>query len=340
MYWAMRTSRDSVDHREFLKRELAEGRLRQGWGWCEEQDLRLIEKAWEEGQPLTKEQVDASRHWRMGDGPPGDYMNEGDVVLVPNMPHDGLFTLVRISGPYAYEVDGELVDFGHLRPVDVLTPIGVANQHPLVEGGLRRSLRYPGRLWRIPKYSACLERIIGFTGPPRSLAVGATALGRAESIVSDLVAGPVTALAQQLSVRLPLGLEGSEWETVVGRAVEPLFPVTVRHTGGPLERGADLEIMIANPFDQDRNWIVPVQIKDHTYLEGPEVGNELGDAFRSRVDDGHVVIAVVLLVTDADPSPDLTERMLQLSEQHHVPFIYCGSSDFMEVLARGFLKQI
>ena len=340
MYWAMRTSRDCDDHREFLRSELLQGRLRQGWGSSEEQDLRAIEKAWQEGRPLTKEQADASQHWRMGNGPAGDYMNVGDVVLVPNMPHDGLFTLVRVSGGYAFKVSSEFGDFGHLRPVDVLTPVGVANEHPLVEGGLRRSLRYQGRLWRILAYANCLERIVGFEGAPHDLSVGTTAVGRAESIVTDVVAGPIATVAQQLSVRLPLGLQGSEWETVVGRALEPLFPVTVRHTGGPQERGADLEIMISNPFDHDRNWVVPVQIKDHGFLEGPDVASELEDAFCSRAASGSIVIAVVLLVTDADPSAELAERMSRLSEKYHVPFIYCGASDFMEVLARGFLKQI
>ncbi len=336
MYWAMRTSRDTPEHREFLRQELSEGRLRQGWGGYPEQDLRYIEEAWREGRSLTKKQADASWHWRMGDGPAGDYMNNGDVVLVPNMPHDGFFTLVRIRGPYEFEINGEHADFGHLRTVEVLTRKGVANGHRLVDAGLRRSLRYQGRLWRISNYAECLENIIG---SDEDLRVGETAVGRAESIVSDLVAGPIATMAEQLSERLPFGLQGSEWETVVRDALEPLFPVTVRHTGGPQERGADLEIIISNPFDQDRNWIVPVQIKDHQFLEGPEVVSKLEEAFCSRSARGHVVIAVVLLVTNADPSRELEEEMSKLYNKHKVPFIFRGAKDFMEILARGFLKQ-
>ena len=337
MYWAMRTSRDTPKHREFLRQELFEGRLRQGWGWHPEQDLRNIEEAWREGRALTKEQDDASLHWRMNDGPADDYMNLEDVVLVPNMPHDGLFTLVRILGPYEFEIDEEHADFGHLRTVEVLTPTGVANGHRLVDAGLRRSLRCQRRLWRISDYAECLENIIG---SDENLTVGETAVGRAESIVSDLVAGPIATMAEQLSERLPRGLQGSEWETVVRDALEPLFPVTVRHTGGPNERGADLEIIISNPFDQERNWIVPVQIKDHKFLEGPKVASKLEEAFCSRSGSGHVVIAVVLLVTDADPSRELEKEMSKLSNEYNVPFIFRGAKDFMEILARGFLKQV
>ena len=337
MYWAMRTSRDTPEHREFLRQELFEGRLRQGWGGHPEQDLRNIEEAWRDGIPLNNNQALASRHYRMGDGPVDDYMNHGDVVLVPNMPHDGLFTLVRIQGPYDFKINQEQGDFGHLRPVEVLTPKGVANEHQLVDAGLRRSLRCRGRLWRISNYSECLEHIIEFDG---DLTAGTTAVGRAESIVSDLVSRPIADMAKQLSEALPSELQGSEWEMVVRGALEPLFPVTVRHTGGPQERGADLEIIISNPFDQERSWIVPVQIKDHEFLEGPGVASTLEDAFRAREGRDHVVIAVVLLVTDAGPSPELEEEMLQLSETYHVPFIFRGANDFREILARGFLKQV
>ena len=338
MYWAMRTSRDTPEHREFLRQELSEGRLRQGWGGYPQQDLRCIEEAWGEGRSLTKEQADASRHWRMGDGPAGDYMSEEDVVLVPNMPDDGYFTLVRVRGPYAFEINKELSDFGHLRAVEVLTPTGVANEHHLVDAGLRRSLRCRGRLWRISDYAECLEQIIGFKG---NLKVGTTAVGRAESIMSDLVTGSIIDdMATRLSNSLRAGLQGSEWEMVVRDALEPLFPVTVLHTGGPQERGADLEIIISNPFSQDRNWIIPVQIKDHEFLEGPEVVSKLEEAFCSRTAGGHFVIAVVLLVTGANPSRELEEEMSKLYNKHKVPFIFCGNRDFMEILARGFLKQV
>ena len=338
-YWAMRTSRNSSEHREFLKKELLEGRLRQGWGWSREQDLRCVEKAWEEGNQLTDPQKDASRHWRMGDGPVGKYMNVGDVVLVPNMPDDGYFTLVQIQGPYDFKINVDLSDFGHLRAVKVLTPLtGVANEHRLVDAKLRRSLRCRGRLWRLSDYAECLEHIIGFDG---DLTVGTTAVDRARSILSDQVVGPVIEdMAKRLSESLRVGLQGSEWETVVRDALEPLFPVTVQHTGGPQERGADLEIFISNPFSEDRDWIIPVQIKDHEFKEGREVASTLEQAFLSRKDGAHLVIAVVLLVTDADPSPELEEEMSKLYSKHKVPFIFRGADDFMEMLARGFLKQV
>ena len=147
-------------------------------------------------------------------------------------------------------------------------------------------------------------------------------------------------MATRLSESLRAGLQGSEWETVVRDALEPLFPVTVQHTGGPQERGADLEIFISNPFSEDHDWVIPVQIKDHVFLEGPEVVPKLEQAFSSRSDRGLVVIAVVLLVTGAEPSRELKEEMSNLSGKYNVPFIFRGANDFMKILARGFLKQV
>ena len=105
-YWAMRTSRDTSQSRNFVTEELSRGRLRQGWGYDPTQDLRCIHEAWRENEELTREQKDASRHWRMADGEDreaDEYMNIGDIVLVPNMPSDGLFTLCRITGDYDFK---------------------------------------------------------------------------------------------------------------------------------------------------------------------------------------------------------------------------------------------
>ena len=341
MYWAMRTSRDTPEKRMFVTDELSSGQLRQGWGHDPSQDLRRIHDAWRDDVPLTQMQIDASRHWRMADGNPDDYMNVGDVVLVPNMPQDGLFTLCRITGGYDFRIPSQIRDFGHSRAVEVLTPGGVANEHELVDAGLRRSLRYLGRLWRIAPYADCLEAIIATDLPPEDLARGVTARGRTDSLVDELLAEPIDMMADLLAARLPVRLQGAEWETGIPGALEPLFPASVRHTGGPTERGADLEVVISNPFDDRNHWIVPIQIKDHRGVEAADVLGQLEESYRSRVESGRgTVIAVVLLATGAEPSIELQQGMSQLGDSCHVPFIFCGGRDFMRILARGFLKRV
>ena len=87
--WAMRTSRDAEEHRRFLYAELLDGRLRQGWGWNESQDLRRLEDLWANREELSDIQKDAAKHWRMGNGGKNymqDYMQVDDLVAVLNVP--------------------------------------------------------------------------------------------------------------------------------------------------------------------------------------------------------------------------------------------------------------
>ena len=336
--WAMRTSRVEEEHRTFLLHELHAGRLRQGWGYKKSQDLRCIEGLWATGEQLSEEQQSAARHWRMGNGPGDDCMQVGDLVAVPNMPDDGLFTICRIEGDYYFEIAEEFGDFGHVRPVEVLTLKGVSNDHHLVDAGLRRSFRARQRLWNINVHCDTLNRILQARLAPEALTVGSTPEGRVESVVSELITDPLDLMAQRLGRALPESVRAEEWEPVLRVALESLFPVSVHHTGGSSERGADIEIVIPNPFEEDRDWIVPVQVKDYEGEVGPEVADQLEEAFETRSQSGRV-IAVVLLVSNADAAKALEDRMRELQRQYGVPFIFCGRNVFLRLLARGFLRR-
>jgi len=139
-------------------KELHDGRLRQGWGYQDDQDLNEIQKKWDAGEELSSAQGEASRHWRMGNGPASEgYMQKGDWVLLPNMPENSRFTICEVTGDYSFSRDAH-DDYGHIRPVNVLTPEGVVNSHQLVHGDLRRSLRCRSRMWNIFSHHASLER--------------------------------------------------------------------------------------------------------------------------------------------------------------------------------------
>ena len=337
-YWAMRTCRDDEKIRQFLLDELHRGRLRQGWGWDESQDLRCIEKLWANGESLTDDQQEAGRHWRMGNGEGVGYMQVGDLIAALNVPNDGLFTICKITGNYEFENENEFGDFGHARPVEVLTPLGVSNDHMLVHADLRRSFRCRLRMWNIEAHAACLNGILKSELGPDELTLGSTPEGRAESVVSDLITEPLNQMAKRLEIALPQSVRAEEWEPVLRSALEQLFPVSVHHTGGRNERGADIEIVIPNPFEENRDWIVPVQVKDYEGEVPVEVANQLKQAIDSR-QEAYRVIAVVLLVSNAIASDELEARMAEMTKQYGVPFIFAGHSMFLRLLARGYLRK-
>lgn len=339
--WAMRTSRENEQHRSFLKTEVENGKLRQGWGHDESQNLDLIHKLWEQGKKLSPDQEKAGKHWRMWNGVGKDYMQVDDLVAIPNMPEDGLFTICRITGDYYFDMEKkDFWDFGHIRPVEVLTPGGVSNTHDLVDARLRRSFRCQSRMWNLNPYAECLNNIVRSGLPPQELASGSSPEERAESVASALIADQINEMANQLWKVLPSKVRAEEWEGVLRDVLERLFPVSVHRTGGSNERGTDIEIIIQNPFkeNEDRDWIIPIQVKDYDGEVDINVASQLKEAFESRSETNQV-IAVVLLASNAEASKDLKKRMDELTNEKGVPFIFGGHELFTRLLARGYLRK-
>lgn len=347
--WAMRTSRDSEAHRRYILGELGSSRLRQGWGYQADQDLRIIKAVIDDPNQgwaaLSQDQRWTSGHWRMlGElaARPEDAMLTGDVVLVPNVPQNGSFTLCRLDGRYDFALDPAVGDLGHLRPVEVLTPGGVANDHPLVSAGLRQSLRCRSRLWWIGHHLPCLQRIIEafrLEGGD-ALRLGADPVERARRSVADAVETSLNGLAAAIAVPLRGTLQAAEWEPVIGGALLPLVrDVQVIHTGGPAEHGADLEIHVPNPFAPSSPWIIAVQVKDYGGVMGVHVAEQLEQAITSRqgADAPGQLVAVVLASVGASPSPDLVEAMERLSKAYGVSVSCVHGEDLMRVIARGLM---
>lgn len=87
---------------EFIQRELAQGRLRQGWGWKPEHDLRLMRQKITSGAKLTEEERSVWRNRRLLDTE-SDGLKLDDIVIIPNIPNQGQWVFVRVTGPYRYE---------------------------------------------------------------------------------------------------------------------------------------------------------------------------------------------------------------------------------------------
>ena len=93
-YWVMRTS---PWERSFLWAEAMAGRLRQGWGVADEQNLEVIAAAVKNRDPLTGLQKEARLALRMLTSWPGG-VHVGDVVVSPNLPEYGRLAVFRVTG--------------------------------------------------------------------------------------------------------------------------------------------------------------------------------------------------------------------------------------------------
>ena len=240
--WAWRTDKEFPS---VLFAELAGGRLRQGWGYDASQDLRLIQQIKVAGgdwwNRLTDVQKETMPQYRiLGDG--DDSVQVTDIVLVPNLPTYGLFSLVEIVGDYSFSILDETRDHGHIRPVRLLTPQGVNPYSAAVHASLRATLRTPMRMWNLDGYADHIDAVL------KALSEGSdllTAIQAGERLVHAWRSSALRALADQLA----RSFKAAEWEYPVVRALSLLYPgAEVKWTAGRSERGADAVIVIPNRF--------------------------------------------------------------------------------------------
>ncbi|HEV8699210.1 MAG TPA: DUF262 domain-containing protein [Candidatus Limnocylindrales bacterium] len=156
-YWVMRTDRGN---RSALWGELAQGRLRQGWGWADDQDLRKLQAVARGGGVWTESQRAAARNRRMLSSEPNS-IQIGDLIVVPHMPAEGRWSLARVIGAYEYGSADGWADYRHVLPVELLSgPGGIDPNRPLISRQLRSSLRNQNRMWNIDPVGPDVEAVV------------------------------------------------------------------------------------------------------------------------------------------------------------------------------------
>jgi hypothetical protein len=154
-YWAMRTG---VSRPDVVWREARAGRLRQGWGWAEEQSLERIARVLRAGGELTDWQRQAWPARRMLTTEP-DGIRLDDLVVTQNLPRHAHISVFRVVGPYGFEVPSEHDDYGHYLQVELLVG-DVSRYDPWVSDALRHAIKLRPRLYEITPYGGEVEALI------------------------------------------------------------------------------------------------------------------------------------------------------------------------------------
>ncbi len=180
-YWVMRTS---PWERPYLWSEAQNGRLHQGWGTAEDQNLEMIAAVLHRGGSLSDTQKEARRalrmltSWEHG-------MRVGDVVIAPNLPEYGRLSVFRVTDSYEWSPAaprrfGER--FSHVLPVETLVA-DIDRWGPEVSAGLRAILGVQTRLYNITGYGGDVERLLGGeVSTEQQRASGATLGARRETL--------------------------------------------------------------------------------------------------------------------------------------------------------------
>ncbi len=262
-YLAVRTDKQ---RRSFILRELQAGRLRQGWGWKPEHDLRLLRQKLSGGATLSGEEAAVWRNRRLLDTEP-DGVRLGDVLVLPNLPEQGRWLLARVKGPYTFELpleqEGVGKDYGHIVPVEVIRSPGDAlgvveadNEH--VHGGLRASMRSQSRLWSVDRWKDSIENLLRLlaegTRPDPSPAPDE----RVRSFANELRVAAWKAIRARF--------HGAEFEELIVRLFERLYPdASVEHIGGAGEHGADLLVTTRDILGFETKIAVQVKMYEGTH---------------------------------------------------------------------------
>lgn len=336
-YWA---SRIDDSKKDYVWSEVNAGRLRQGWGYSEDQDLRVVEETpWKE-RSVEQRYTDRQRHM-LGKK---DGWQVGDIVLIPKLPEAGMFALVEVTGPYRFEIDEDLNDYGHIREVRVLTPHGVANSSEIVHAGIRKTLGNRGRAWRPNVDPAEFQHIIEHAEDPQQIK-RSTETQRAERALAQATGAAASALQDSFRNGLGKALGNAEWERVIALALRSHFPTaTVEKTGGRSERGSDVTVEIPDPFG-GATWVIVVQVKDYDGEIGAGVSGQLREAIRSYGrdagdgDPGKPVISAILASTNAPPSAALIAENAHIEMETGVPVTVIHGDALMELILRGLVQN-
>lgn len=339
-YWAMRMD---VENRELLVEELRRGRLRQGWGWDDRQDLRRIEERAAKGRKLVQVERVARLARRMASD---DGIRPGDLVVVPRYPDDGRFLVVEVAGPYEFDpielvgdrdVNGLGRDYGHILPVKLprSNPTPVLSSDVLLSAGLKRSLTCRSRLWCLDEHAEVLdglwERLVA--GEYREVPWdAANALQSMIDVAMTHVRGPLEAA---LLKELDHGFAASHLELVVLELLRHAYPgAEVQHTGGPKEHGADVVVRWSDPLsdEQGLDWTLLVQVKCWRGMaDDVHPLKQLEHAIKHYRADGDVRAARVYTLCEGE-SEGFAARREELSQKTGVPVGFVDE--------RGFLRQL
>jgi len=328
--------RTAKDHRKLIWDELQQGRLRQGWGWLEGQDLRLILAKRQAGKALTAEEKAAWRNHRMLDSAWGG-LREGDVVIIPNLPEYGQWTIARVSGPYRFEFPDGHADFAHILPVEPVhgpgpdRKIGVVHPHDaLVDARLRRTMKNMSRMWGIDHLGDAVELLIAAIESGRDLSTGLTRAGRREAFFED-VRNDITDTAWK---RLETTHHGAELEHLLIPLLESVYGKgAVHHHGGPKEHGADLIVTTRGPLGLKFRTAIQVKMYDGTHHDT----HALDQLRRAR--EEHGVQAGVVLTTAVEVSAEFQEALVRLGEELQIDIQAWTRDDVMRLLLAHLGQQ-
>ena len=327
-YWGYRTNWRNSEAHQFFCKELNEGRLRQGWGSKEQDDLRKhpTDKGAKGNLPIYKK------------------VRKGDYLLIPHVPSYPYVTIVQATenfdAGYDFQIDAKLQDYGHIFKVDKVKDFARGNKN--VHADIRNSLRNPMRFWCMSRYGEQIQKIIDTQSSLRStaqhedLALDNFREAMRLTLDEDILKKNLKALFEQ-------SFQSSEWEFALRKALELLMPhCYVKRVGGKQEKehGCDLAVFIPS-IEKDKKYVIGIQVKDYTGDVKPQVIeqiNKADDYWTEDNENGCVLIDKYLIIVDS--SKEINSQLEDIVKNRDSRIHVLYRDDVLELLSRAAKIQM
>lgn len=342
-FWAIRTDKNNS---KLLFSELVRGRMRQGWGYDDTQDLRIIQREIDQGgkwwERLTEEQKEALPHLRMLSDAE-DSIQMGDILLLPNLPQPNLFCFAEVVGQYYFEMlplDEETDvnelgrDYGHILSVKLITKEGIEKYNNHVHADIRSTLRTPMRMWNLDAYAQHIEALLSLHHDGEDLVTPSSGSARLNIAWENAMSQAKKVLCDSLAIQLDSKFQASEWEEPILTVLKRLYPgLHPRWTAGAQEQGADIIIQIPNHFG-GVPWLILIQVKNYTGEIGKAVLSQIKQAYDYYSKEGKILMGVIMTTAEKE-SEDFIREKENLENELNIPIKLVLRKHLIDIMSEG-----
>ncbi|WP_369710481.1 hypothetical protein AB8B22_06335 [Leptotrichia sp. HSP-334] len=325
-YWGYRID---VKNQDFFFKELQQGRLRQGWGYAENQKL-----------PETKDSG-ARKNLSM-------YHNvkKGDMLLIPRLPDWGSVAIVEATDDwddkekgYKFEIDDEKKDYGHIFPAKY---IGCFNRHGKdVSGNIQSTLKARNRFWNISRFSEDIEKIMGnLEGNRESTSV----IENIKNIVSEQVKShfDLKGFSEKVIDEYNRKFTASQWEEVIKNILEKIYPgYEIERIGGSKEEkhGTDILVTISGLSNLEK-YNIAMQVKNYNdVISDNNIDNiikQINKAEEYVWENNGKLIDKILVITSAKKEEN--PKLIKKCKKENIKVIF--SEELKKLILRSIIESI
>ena len=302
-YWGYRIRNDIA---EYFFSELEQGRLRQGWGYKPEHDLRNGDVT-DDGARRNK--------------PIYEKVKKGDYLIIPHLPSYDYVTIAQATEDfdkgYQFDIDKN-DDFGHIFPAKYCRHFIKSNIN--VGSNIKSTLKCISRFWSADQCKKEIENIL--SKKQEELLDGSDITQKMNKALSEVF--DEDAFANALFDNFRGRFNASEWEFVLCEGFKKILPsnVVVETTANreEVKHGCDIFIKIPGIFET--TYVIAIQIKDYTGIVSSDVIKQINkvDNYLRENEPNAVLIDKYVIIIDADFCDN--DELVRMANEQQVKLIF------------------